>query len=90
MSGKKTEMVAFRLSEERKKEAENICEEYGHTPGSMAGLLFEKFLKQAISKGPKLVWPPEFNYYPAGTQSVQESKDSAAQIANSNPEQKAG
>lgn len=75
MMEKKTEMVAFRLSETRKRTAEEICERYGHTPGSMAGLLFESFLRQCEMDGARLVWPPVFNYYPAGTQTFQEVED---------------
>ena len=72
MSGKKTELIGFRLSPEEKNAAEKICADLGQTPGALAGILFERFIKQRKTHGNRLVWPPELNYYPADTKTAQE------------------
>lgn len=90
MSGKKTELIGFRLSPEEKKEAERICSDLGQAPGSLAGILFERFIKQRKTHGTRLIWPPEFNYYPTGAQSIQEATDIKSDLANESSRQKAG
>ena len=77
MQGKKTELIGFRLSLEEKENAEKICADLGQAPGAIAGILFDRFIKQRKTLGNRLVWPPEFNYYPAISKSVQEETDSS-------------
>lgn len=72
MNGKKTELIGFRLSPEEKETAETICADLGQTPGALAGILFDRFIKQRKTHGNRLVWPPEFNYYPADSKTAQE------------------
>lgn len=64
MAGKKTELVGFRLSTEEKTEADKICADFGQPPGAVAGILFDRFMKQRKEHGSRLVWPPEFKYFP--------------------------
>jgi hypothetical protein len=76
MTGKKTELIGFRVSPEEKIEADNICSDFGQTPGAVAGVLFDRFLKQRKKYGTRLVWPPEFNYYPFDSKTAQEKAES--------------
>jgi hypothetical protein len=64
MTGKKTELIGFRLSATEKVEADKICADFGQTPGAVAGILFDRFIKQQKKYGSRLVWPPEFKYFP--------------------------
>ena len=73
IAGKKTELIGFRLSAEEKREADKICADFGQTPGAVAGILFNRFLKQRREQGKRLVWPPEFNYYSADSKTSQEN-----------------
>ncbi len=72
MAGKKKELIGFRLSTEEKHEADSLCADFGQTPGAVAGILFDRFMKQRKKQGNRLVWPPEFNYYPADYKTAQE------------------
>ena len=76
MNGKKTELVGFRLSLEEKDFAEKICAEFGQTPGAIAGVLFERFLKQRVEHGNRLIWPPEFDHYLSDTQTERKKSES--------------
>jgi len=74
ITGKKTELIGFRLSTEEKSEADKICADFGQTPGALAGILFDRFLKQRREYGNRLVWPPEFNYYSSDSKTAQEKR----------------
>ena len=76
MSGKKTELIGFRLSPEEKEFAGEVCKDLGQPPGAVAGILFDRFIKQRKLLGNRLIWPPEFNYYPKTSKTAQEEKDS--------------
>lgn len=89
MSDKKTEQVAFRTSTAEKAKLEEIAEEMCVKPGVLAGALVTQFIKYKETHGERLIWPPQFNYYPAGSESVQQSKDKEA-LTNESSEQKAG
>ncbi len=72
MKGKKTEQVAFRVSSEEKEFLEQAAEEMNMKLGTLAGSLVIQFVKFRQSHGNRLIWPPEFNYYPSSSKSAQE------------------
>ncbi len=76
MKGKKTEQVAFRVSAEEKEFLERAADEMNLKLGALAGSLVIQCVKFRQSHGNRLVWPPEFNYYPATSKSLQEKADS--------------
>jgi len=58
--------------------------------GALAGILFERLIKQRKKHGNRLIWPPEFNYYPTGSQSAQEVEGERSEPANESLAKKAG
>ncbi|MCK4565096.1 MAG: hypothetical protein KAU94_10535 [Verrucomicrobia bacterium] len=75
---KKTENIGFRQTPEEKALLTRIADEMETSPGSLASSIISRFLKARLEHGNRLVWPPEFNYYPASSKSVQEKTDSPA------------
>jgi hypothetical protein len=75
MKPKKTVQIAFRVSPEEKKRAEQVANQLKITAGGLAGALLEDFLAAFNDHGKRLIWPPEFNYYPETSKTVQEEKD---------------
>ena len=76
MKPKKSEQIAFRVSPEDKQRAERVATELKTSAGALASALLEDFITARETHGNRLVWPPEFNYYPASSKSVQEETDS--------------
>jgi basic membrane lipoprotein Med (substrate-binding protein (PBP1-ABC) superfamily) len=68
---KKTENISFRQTPEEKELLIQIASEMETTPGSLASSIISRFLKAKLEHGNRLIWPPEFNYYPAGSQTAQ-------------------
>ena len=75
MKPKKTVQIAFRVSPEEKKRAEQVANQLKITAGGLAGALLEDFLTAFNDHGNRLIWPPEFNYYPETSKTAQEEKD---------------
>jgi len=78
MKPKKSEQIAFRVSPEEKQRAEKIAKGLKTTVGALASALLEDFVEAREAHGSRLVWPPEFNYYPAHSKSMQEESDLSA------------
>lgn len=76
MKPKKSEQIAFRVSPEEKQLAERVATGLKTTVGALASALLEDFIAARETHGNRLIWPPEFNYYPASSQSAQEETDS--------------
>ncbi len=74
---KKTERQAFRISEESKRALEDIAVRQQIPAGTIVSALVAQYVKAVKAHGNRLVWPPEFNYYPANSKSVQEKTDLA-------------
>ncbi len=78
MRPKKSEQIAFRVSPEEKQRAERIAVGLKTTVGALASALLEDFITARETHGNRLVWPPEFNYYPASSKTIQEKDDSGS------------
>ena len=61
---KKTENIGFRQTPEEKALLIEIAKEMEMTPGSLSSSIISRFLKAKTEHGTRLIWPPEFNYYP--------------------------
>lgn len=70
---KKTESIGFRQTLQEKALLTEIASEMETTPGSLVASVISRFIKAKLEHGNRLVWPPEFNYYPAETKSAQET-----------------
>ena len=77
MKPKKSEQIAFRVSPEEKQAAERVATALKTTTGALAGALLEDFIAAHKKHGKRLIWPPEFNYYPASAQTAQDKTSSA-------------
>lgn len=73
---KKTENIGFRQTPEEKALLIKIASEMETSPGSLASSIISRFLKAKLEHGNRLVWPPEFNHFPANAKSSQEEADS--------------
>jgi len=69
---KKTENISFRQTPEEKALLTEFASEMETTPGSLASSIISRFLKAKLEHGNRLIWPPEFNYYPASAKTAQE------------------
>ncbi|MCF7816823.1 MAG: hypothetical protein K9M54_02975 [Kiritimatiellales bacterium] len=69
---KKTEQQTYRLSEEEKEALAKIAAEMDMPAASIVGSLASRFVKARKTHGNRLIWPPEFNYYPASSKSAQD------------------
>lgn len=87
---KKTEQQTYRLSEAEKTALAEVADEIGIPAASLVGALAARFVKARKEHGKRLIWPPEFNYYPEDVQSTQETSNSRSEIANASSRQKAG
>ena len=85
MKGKKTEQVAFRVSSEEKEFLEQVAEEMNMKLGALAGSLVTQFVEFRRSHGNRLIWPPEFNYYPPTSKSIQDKENILSGLANESP-----
>ncbi|MEE9368326.1 MAG: hypothetical protein V3V05_05630 [Pontiella sp.] len=74
---KKTENISFRKTPKEKALLIKIATEMETIPGSLASSIISRFLKEKVKHGNRLIWPPEFNHFPASTPSSQEENDSA-------------
>ena len=61
---KKTESIGFRQTPEEKALLIKISKEMEMTLGSLASSIISRFLKAKTEHGSRLIWPPEFNYFP--------------------------
>jgi len=86
----KSEQIAFRVSPEEKAAAEEIAAQLKTTAGALSSALLEEFVAARKQHGSRLIWPPEFNYYPAGTMSAQEGGTARSDIGNASSKRKAG
>ena len=77
MKPKKSEQIAFRVSPEDKQRAERVATGLKTTTGALASALLEEFIESRETHGNRLIWPPEFNYYPASSKTAQEETDSS-------------
>ena len=69
---KKTERQAFRISEEDKIALQEIAERQQIPSGTIVSALVAQYIHAVKIHGNRLVWPPEFNHYPADTKTAQE------------------
>ena len=69
---KKTERQAFRLSEEDKLALQKVADRQQIPPGTIVSALVAQYVQAIKKHGQRLVWPPEFNYYPADSKTAQE------------------
>jgi len=76
MKLKKSEQIAFRVSPEQKQCAEQVASNLKTTAGGLASALLEDFIAARNLHGNRLIWPPEFNYYPANSKTAQEKSSS--------------
>jgi len=68
---KKTERQAFRISEEDKVALQAVADRQQIPPGTIVSALVAQYVEAVKKHGTRLIWPPEFNYYPANNQSAQ-------------------
>ncbi len=80
MKGKKTEQVAFRVCSEEKEYLEQAADEMNMKLGSLAGSLVTQFVEFRRTHGNRLIWPPEFNYYPSTSQSMQDKENTLSEL----------
>jgi hypothetical protein len=69
---KKTERQAFRISEEDKIALREIADRQQIPSGTIVSALVAQYVQAVKNHGNRLVWPPEFDYYPADTKTSQE------------------
>jgi len=74
MDLKKTEQQTYRLSEKEKQDLRKIAEEMDMPVALIVGSLASRFVSARKKHGRRLIWPPEFNYFPESTQSVQDKR----------------
>ena len=79
MRGKKTAQLAYRLTEEEKAKISKISEELRMKPAEIVSLIMAQFVDARQQHGHHLIWPPEFNYFPASAQTVQEDADASSE-----------
>ncbi|MCF7818700.1 MAG: hypothetical protein K9M54_12560 [Kiritimatiellales bacterium] len=72
---KKTERQAFRISEEAKVALQEIADQQQIPSGTIVSALVAQYVQAVKKHGSRLVWPPEFNYYPPTAKTVQEETD---------------
>ena len=82
---KKTENISFRQTPEEKALLIEMAKEMETTPGSLASIIISRFIKARRKHGSRLVWPPEFNYYPANIKSAQEQTTLSSPSSDSVP-----
>lgn len=73
---KRTEQQTYRLSEPEKEALAEIATEMDMPAASLVASLAARFVKARKKHGTRLIWPPEFNYYPADSKSAQEKPSS--------------
>ena len=71
MRGKKTAQLAYRLTEEEKAAITEDAGEMRMKPAEIVSLVMAQFVEARRENGNRLIWPPEFNYFPS-TASKQE------------------
>lgn len=69
---KKTERQAFRISEEDKKELQEIAVRQQIPSGTIVSVLVTQYIQAVKNHESRLVWPPEFNYYTPHSKTIQE------------------
>ena len=80
MKPKKSEQIAFRVSPEDKQRAERVSIELKTSAGALASALLEDFITAREIHGNRLIWPPEFNYYPSTSQSMQDKENTLSEL----------
>ncbi len=75
---KKTEQQTYRLSEQEKKALANLAEDMDIPAASIVASLAARFVKARKEHGTRLIWPPEFNYYPIDSKTAQEEVDTTS------------
>lgn len=76
MRGKKTAQLAYRLTEEEKIAITEIAYGLRMKPAEIVSIVMAQFVEARQQHGHHLIWPPEFNYFPANSKSTQEQADS--------------
>ncbi len=76
---KKTERQAFRISEEDKVALQGVADLQYIPSGTIVSALVTQYINAINNHGNRLIWPPEFNYYPSTSENAQEQTDSAIQ-----------
>lgn len=77
MKLKKSEQIAFRVTPDEKQLAEQVAVELKTTAGALASALLDNFIEARKLHGSRLLWPPQFNYFPSSSKSVQEEIDTS-------------
>ncbi len=65
MRGKKTAQLAYRLTDEEKASITEIADTMRMKPAEIVSIVMAQFIDARKERGARLIWPPEFNYYPA-------------------------
>ena len=64
MREKKTAQLAYRLSDEEKAAISLIADELCMKPAELVSVVTAQFIKARQNHGNRLLWPPEFTYFP--------------------------
>lgn len=64
MRGKKTAQLAYRLTEDEKEAITILADEMRLKPAEIVSLVMAQFIDARKKYGNRLIWPPEFNYFP--------------------------
>lgn len=62
MSGKKTEVMRFRISSEDKKEILDLAEAYDEDVSDLLRKTIARLARASREHGERLIWPPKFDY----------------------------
>ena len=71
---KKTKQQTYRLSEKDKDALEGLSKEMNLPAATIVSVLATRFVQARKEHGTRLIWPPEFNYYPTRIKSAQAQK----------------
>lgn len=66
MRAKKTAQLAYRLTAKEKSAVEKSAARLHMKPAELVSLVVSQFVDAHENHGKKLIWPPEFNYFPNG------------------------
>jgi hypothetical protein len=64
MRGRKTAQLAYRLTEGEKEAITVLADEMRLKPAEVVSLVMAQFIDARKQHGNRLIWPPEFNYFP--------------------------
>lgn len=92
MKDKKTETFRFRLTDEERVSLEEAAKFYGYNSSDFVRQIISRLVAAYKAPGVRLIWPLEFDYIPAGTQTAfEEQRNPKPQkISSSTEKKKAG